>query len=462
MGNVKIDIGDFLGFCDLNGLEAVTSDQVEQLEEWVRKCQDAQNKGDELVSNAVYDRMMEILREKNPDSELVTQLWEDGGEEELDNYDSLFDRNPMYSIQTVKSLDAKEMRDFIARLPEGYFDAHISFKENGFGIRLVYSYGELVKARTRARSSQGKDITKQLRVVLGGMTHIEALESVSLCEIRGELLVSFENFERAKTYTPDIKSPFTAVSSMVKESASEDMWSLLSFVAYDVIADDLYFSTKTEMYDFIQDTLGFEIPVYWTVNDLNKESLIQELEEGIIPDCEAAAEEYEYYTDGLVFEVDDRQLFQSMGDNGTNYRYGNVALKVSYWEQNVYSGFVQTIVWTRGKTKLSPVAVIAEEPDIIEFTDYGYHAYVGDFKEIANMDELGVLTSGGNKVRRIPLYEPSNLLILDATVGNIIYFRYGGESGVTPCYPDGTPLVEGRVKSALEGEDDEYAFATYL
>lgn len=453
--SVKIDIGDFLGFCDLNGLEAITSDQVEKLENWVKQCQDAQNKGDDLVSNAVYDRLMEILREKNPDSPLVTEVWEDGGDSELDDYDALFNKNPMYSIQTIKSLESKEMRDFVSRLPEGTFDAHVSFKENGFGIRLVYSYGELVKARTRARASQGKDITKQLGTVLGGMVQIDSLEAIPLCEIRGELLVSFENFDKAKQYNPDIKSPFTAVSSMVKESASEEMWELLSFVAYDIICDDLYFGTKTEMYDFLQDDLGFEIPVYWTINDLTADTLIRELEEGIIPDCEAEAEEYEYYTDGLVFEVDDRQLFQSMGDNGSNYRYGNIALKVSFWEQNVYSGFVQTIVWTRGKTKLSPVAIVAEEPDMIEFTDFGEHAYVGDFKEIANMSEMGVLTSGGNRVKRIPLYEPCNLLTLDATAGNLIYFRYGGESGVTPCFPDGTPLVEGRVKQALMDEDED-------
>lgn len=462
MSNIKIEIGDFLGFCDLNGTEALNSDQLEHLENWVRKCQESQNKGDSLVSDSVYDRLMEILREKCPDSDLCTSIWEDGGDSNLDDYDSLFYSNPMYSIQTIKSLDSKEMRDFIARLPKVPFDAHVSFKENGFGIRLVYANGDLVKARTRARSSQGKDITKQLRVVLGGMTHIDELEVIDLCEIRGELLVSFENFDKAKEYNPSIKSPFTAVSSMVKESANENMWSLLSFVAYDVIAKDLYFDTKTEMYDFLQDTLGFEVPVYWTVNDLTADTLLEDLDQGIIPDCESEAEEYEYYTDGLVFEVDDRKLFQGMGDNGSNYRYGNVALKVSFWEQNVYSGFVQTIVWRRGKTKLSPVAIIAEEPDMIEFTDFGDHAYVGDFKEISNMDQMGVLTAGGNKVKRVPLYEPCNLLVLDATPGNLLHFRYGGESGVTPCYPNGTPLVEGRVKQSLEDEDEEYNFTTYF
>lgn len=457
--NIKIEVGDFLGFCDLNGIEALTSTQLEQLENIIRRCQNSTNEGDMIVSDAVYDRLMGILRETIPDSELVTQIWEDGGEEEFDNYDDVFDRNPMFSIQTVKSLDCKEMRTFIQMLPQGVFDVHVSFKENGFGIRLVYSYGELIKARTRARSSQGKDITRQLQVVLGDLTFVEALSTIELCEIRGELLVSLSNFERAREFNPDVKSPFTAVSSMVKESASEEMWGLLSFVGYEAISDDLYFDTKTAMYDFIQDECGFEVPIYWTIDGISADTLLDDLRDGIIPDCESAVEDYDYYTDGLVLEIDDRQLFQQMGDNGTNYRFGNVALKVSFWEQNIYSGYVQTIVWKRGKVKLSPVAIVAEEPDMIEFTDYEYHPYVTDFKAIANIDELGILTSGGNTVKRIPLYEPANILVLDATPGNLLNFRYGGESGVTPCMADGTPLVEGKIKQSMYEDDDAYYFS---
>lgn len=452
--SVSLEIGDFLGFCDMNGIEALTSDQVERLEGFVRKCQEKQNEGESLVADAIYDRLVEILSVVLPDSELVTRIWEESDNYDFDDTDVVINKNPMFSIRTVKSLDCKELDDFIKRLPDCVFDAHISFKENGFGIRVVYSGGGMVKARTRARASAGRDITSQLDFILSkdGLTAIEGISYFDLCEIRGELVLPFDNFETARGYNPGIVSPFSAVSSMSRDSASQEEWGLLKFVAYEFIADGMTFNTKEEMYDFIEE-LGFETPSSWLIEGLTKESIKDELP-NIIADCESEAEDYPYYTDGLVLELNDRSLFQSMGDNGSNYRYGNIALKVGYWKQDIYYGYVQTIVWKKGKTKLSPVAIIADEPDMAEFDSFGDGMYVSDIKDIANYKELGVVTAGGNHVRRVPLYEPSNMLILDAVRGNLLYFRYGGEAGVIPCFSDGTPLVDGRIQQEFTDEEE--------
>lgn len=455
MENIKLEIGDFLGFCDMNGEDALTSDQLETLEGFVKKCQESQNNGESLVSDAIYDRMMEILRHRLPESELVTRIWEDSGDTNFDNTDSLFLKSPMYSIQTVKSLDCQELSDFIKRLPDNEtFEAHISFKENGWGIRCIYVNGDFVKARTRARSSNGRDITPQLAVVLEqqDLLHIAELESFPLVEIRGEVVVSYENFDKAKEYKSDIRSPFSAVSSMIRDSATKEEWGLLHFIAYRFIADGMQFNTKEEEYEMLDD-FGFETPTYWVIPDLSKSTLVSDLQE-IISDCEQEEENYQYYTDGLVFEINDRNLAESLGDNGGNYKFCNIALKVGIWKQDMYSGFVQTIVWMKGKTKVTPVAIIAEDPDVIEFTDLGDHMYVSSIKEIENFDSLGVVTASGNRVRRVPLYEPCNLLALDAYKGNVLYFRYGGESGVLPCYPDGTPLVDGRAQQILNDEEE--------
>lgn len=453
MSSINIEIGDFLGFCDLNGLDALTSDHVERLENYVRRCQKAQREGESLVVDAIYDRLIEILRQILPDSDLVRNIWEETDNFDFEEEDELFRKNPMFSIQTVKSFDCKELEDFQKRLPDNVsFDVHLSYKENGFGIRLVYVNGDFYKARTRARASNGRDITAQLRYILGDCLHIDELENFPVCEIRGELVLPFNNFDTARAYNSSIVSPFSAVSSMSRDSASPEEWGLLSFVAYNFIAEDFEFATKDDMYSFIEE-LGFETPASWVIEDLCKDTFIQDLQD-IVADCEEQAEEYDYYTDGLVLELNDRDLFRSMGDNGSNYCYGNIALKVGFWQQNIYMGYVQTILWTKGKTKLSPVAIIADEPDIIQFTDLCDHLYVGSIKEIENFEEMGVVTSAGNRVKRVPLYEPSNMLMLEATKGNPLYFRYGGEAGVIPCFTDGTPLVEGRVQMEFEDYED--------
>lgn len=468
MNSVSLEIGDFLGFCDLNGIEALDSSQVEQLERIIEECNNSANRGEQLVVDAIYDRLMEILRQVTPESELCKYIWEDSNEEldENDDSDRLFLANPMYSIRTCKSYNCDEILDFVKRLPDDKeFEAHISIKENGHGIRVVFKNGELYKARSRARSSAGRDLTRQASIFLEelGVDSIPDLEGMNYCEVRGEMVLPFSNLEEAKKFNPDIKSAFSAVASMSRDSATDDEIKLLHFVAYSIYSDDLDFVSKEDEYTYLE-SLGFETPMSWVVGGLTKDTLLEELP-SIISDCEEAVKPddngqngYDYYSDGVVFELNDRDLFREMGSDGTKYKYGNIALKVDYWKQDFYTGVVQTILWTKGKSKLSPVAIVSEEADMIRFKDYGDHAYITSLDEIDNPKELGVLTAGGNKVTRVPLYEPNNMLMLQAYKGEVVNFRYGGESGVIPCFPDGTPLVDGKLSQMFNDIEDDAEF----
>lgn len=468
--NIVLEIGDFLGFCDLNGVEAIQTEQVQQLEEYITACNEARNEGDELVPDAIWDRLMSILRQVNPESELCKYIWEDSVDE-LDETDTLLVNNPMYSIQTIKSFDCMELKEFIRRLPDDVeFDMHFSVKLNGHGIRLKYRNGSFFNARSRARSSAGRDITDALRVILNdnGTDELDDLADLDLCEIRGEWVLPFENLDEARQYNPDIKSAFSGVASMGRASASEDEWRLLRFVAYEFIAEGVTFQSKSEEYEFLEE-LGFETPMSWVIENMTKDTFLEDIK-GIISDCEAEVKPnadgtggYDYYTDGIVGAINSTELFRSLGDDGSHYKHGNLALKVGYWEQNILSGYVQCILWTKGKSKLSPVAIIGEDSGMIEYSDNHMREqdYIFNKNEIDNWDDLGVISQVGNKVRRIPLYEPANIVVLDAYPGSVIHFRYGGEAGVVPCFEDGTPLVDGRIQNALNGEDSLSVYDVY-
>lgn len=457
---VILEIGDFLGFCDLNGVEAIQTEQVQKLEEYISQANAERNAGQELIPDAIWDRLMDILRQVNPESELCKHIWENSVDD-FDDTDAIIRNNPMFSIQTVKSFECDELRNFVKRLPDDVeFDAHVSCKLNGHGIRLKYQNGKFINARSRARASAGRDITAQLRVVLerAGLDQISDLADFELCEVRGEWLLPFCNLEMARSYNGEIKSAFSGVASMGRDSASEDEWALLSFVAYEFLAEDMTFQSKSEEYTFLEDC-GFETPMYWQLSDLTKETLVESLK-SIVADCEEEVKPngdnpgYEYYTDGLVFTLDNYEFFRTMGDDGGHYKYGNIALKVGYWEQNLIDGYIQTILWTKGKSKMSPVAIISQNEDDAIFVDGYRKPFIFDIKEIANWSSLGVVTQSGNRVRRVPLYEPSNLVALDAYPGEPIHFRYGGEAGVVPCFADGVPLLDGRIQAALSEEDD--------
>ena len=382
----------------------VTDDYIQALEEFIIDCNESEARGVELVDDSVYDTVKGWLEEVNPDSDVLKHTWSQD-DSELTDVDIFQAKYPMMSIQTIKDISDKGVDDFIERM-RGKTQMLAAMKMNGHGIRVVFKDGVLIKAHTRGRSSNGRDITRQARVFIGDKPELKGL---GLVEVRGEVLLPLDNVEKAKHFNPDIKSAFSGVSSLIKESSTEAENELLSFVAYNVYYDGSTFKNLSDKYSFL-DTHGFETPcaTVFSVSPQNARGAFTK----IVDMFAEVQQTYGYYTDGVVVGVNSLEEFDSFGSE-EHHHYGNLALKIGYWKQDMYSARIEEIKWKRGKNKLSPVAVI--EP---------------------------TLTGTGNTVRNVPLYNPYNILMLDAYPGEIIHFRYGGEAGVKPCFADGRNVTE--------------------
>lgn len=389
---------------------------IEELESTIIRLNKKAMEGFPEVSDGVYDTLVDLLRELNPKSEVLSTLWTEDDEktkleEDLDKY---LIEYPMLSIQTVKSLQDKFVYDFKNLCPSYSFNLCFSTKLNGHAVRVVYKDGVLVKATTRGRSTVGRDITRHMSIILGDSNeYLKDLSSgVGLVELRGEVVLPFDNLEEARKYNPNIKSAFSGVASLLRDSASEDEISLLRFVCFDVLSDVFDFDTWSGKFQFISD-MGYEVPLY-TVKRATKMSLENVLKEGLDEiDVMTSDFDYDYYTDGVVVYIDDIKLFNQFGVED-KYRLGNMALKMGRWKQDIYSGVIEEIRWDKGKYKNTPVAVLKE----------------------------GVLTATGNTVRNIPLYAPLYILLLEAYPNRVIHFRYGGEAGVIPVTSDGRLVVD--------------------
>lgn len=438
MSDLSVRLSGMLEFIDLNGADGFNDAKIEELEAILLECQQNHGKvgvsSDFEIADSLYDTLYETLKLVSPKSSLLSEIWEDDGD--ITDYTELLTKNPMMSIETAKSWSCLAMENFLSRVPdeESYF---ASYKINGHGIRVVYLDGKLVSATSRARSSAGRDLTRQAKIMCG--EYREELAGLGLVELRGEACLRLENLQEARKFNPSIKSAFSAVASLLKPSATEEEVGLLDFLCYRLIMDDFLFESKEDEYNYIVDC-GFKTPMYFSIESVSKEDL-KDTMRGVLEAFEDDYEDFGYFCDGVVFEVNTTSTFLELGTEG-NHNCGNIALKLGVWEQSQYCGIVQKILWEPGKTKLSPVALVADEPDMLrEFEG-----------SIENYEELGVLTAQGNKVRRVPLYEPKNILILDAYIGEPLYFRYGGEAGVVPCFSDGRLLKEDAVKEILLGE----------
>ena len=439
MSELKLRIEEMLGFIDMNGECGFDDSKVEELERIILDCNSAMTgTATNHVADSIYDTLYDMLKRVSPKSKILSEIWEEDGD--IVEYTDLLHKNPMMSIETAKSYNCKALTDFINRMPadsEAYF---ASYKINGHGIRVVYKDGDLVSATSRARSSAGRDLTWQMKVLLG--EHKEELEDYGMVELRGELCLPVARLEDARAFNPAIKSAFSAVSSLIRPSTHPEEVKLLDFLCYGFIVDGVEFEEREEEFQEIS-RCGFNTPEYMLIESARRSELSSLLHDVI----EAFEENYEvfgYFCDGVVFECNNRELFRELGTEG-NHNLGNIALKVGIWEQVSYVGYVQDIIWKRGKHKYSPVALVADEPDMMVKDENG---------KVLNMESLGVLTAQGNKVRNVPLYEPKNIMILDAYVGEPISFRYGGEAGVVPCFPDGRLLKEDAAKEVLTGEYD--------
>ena len=435
MQDFELRLSNILELIDADGEAGFNDEKIEELEALILECQSiTKNDYTNQVADSIYDTLWDMLKRVKPNSSILSEIWEDDGD--IVEYTNLLVKNPMMSIETIKSYESQELSNWIQSIPVEETSYFASYKINGHGIRVVYENGYLVSATSRARSSGGRDLTEHMRVVLGD--YKEELSEYGMVELRGEVCLKLENLDKAREFNPAIKSAFSAVASLLRPSTTVEELELLDFLCYGFLMDGFTFTDREEEFQKINEC-GFITPEYMLIENSSIDNLFGTIQD-VVGVFEENYEEFGYFCDGVVFEVNDRELFAEMGIEG-NHNKGNIALKVGLWKQDQYVGYVQKIIWTRGKSKLSPVAIVAEEPDMIRENVFG---------DIENMEQMGVLTAQGNSVKRVPLYEPRNILLLDAYEGEPLYFRYGGEAGVVPCFPDGRTLNEDAVMSILQ------------
>lgn len=374
---------------------------IDDLERRVASMQESAALGEPEVADDVYDQHFKLLKQLRPDSYVVNRNWE-SDDVELDDNDELLGKYGMASITTMKSFqDMGKFRGLLADNFENGVDLHVAFKLNGHGVRAVYRYGKLVGGSTRGRTKKGRDITKHLKAVLPNEVARWANERI--VEVRGELLVSLDNFQNQ--FATTLKTPLSAVTSLVRDSVTSGELKYLDMLCYKIYtADDgnLALDSLSSQYKELAEC-GFKVPyfkVYSGVGYYNLEDIV-----------DAAVAEFEeiygtelmpYYCDGLVATVDNAEQFNRMGYDGKNFA-GNMAIKMGqHWGVSIYTSTIIDVEFVSGKKYLTPKAKI-----------------------------VPVRTNSGPEVSTVPLYNVGVMSEHHLVPGSQIHFTFGGETGVT-------------------------------
>lgn len=376
---------------------------VDALESYVAELQESAALGEPMVDDAIYDYHVKLLKELKPKSEVLLRNWEKDVEE-LTEYDDMLKKYGMCSIETISGLDELTKIKACIRELGGSATIFAGLKENGHAQRSVYLNGYLYNGSTRGQSKKGRDITRHLKAM--NPTYVEAWKDIAIVEVRGETLVSKEKYE--KYCKPmGLKHPLSSVTSFIKASASDYEISMLESVCYKILSTDdeaLGLHTLADEYDMLEEC-GFRVPEHVVIPAVTEDNL-ELIAERVLAHFEGLMEsdQIKYSADGIVFGLNNRDDFYRLGKQGNAWR-GNVAMKFGkYWESNIYSAEILEVVFLPGKVYKVPKAIISP-----------------------------VKTANGAEVTTVPLYNIGVMERFGYTPGSTIYFRFGGEQGVTTC-----------------------------
>lgn len=248
----------------------------------------------------------------------------------IDGFKKATHTKPMLSA--AKTKDISEIERFI-----GNNDFYCSYKLDGLTLVVKYKNGKFVQGTTRGDGYVGEDVTEQCKFISNLPMKISNKEDI---ELRGECVISWEDFRKINN---KLETPYTHPRNLASGTLRNLDLNIvkerkLSFIAFEIVKP--IFSNKMDGLK-IMDDLGFE-----TVGRCTGK--VFDCTEGMQPEF------YKYPVDGLIFELNDIELSNKLGQT-SHHDCCRIALK---WADELYETKLRDIEWNTSKTGLiNPVAI---------------------------------------------------------------------------------------------------------
>lgn len=185
--------------------------------------------GNSGVSDAEFDSMLEQLKKEDPDSPLL------GVGHGYDiNKNSTSGARVEHKYGQAGSL---EKCHNLEEIPTSFITDdlyHASIKLDGLSMVLYYEDGVLYQALTRGGGQAGIDKTEKIRIILQGSSKLSDVTFTGA--VRGEVVMSYGNFEIYKKLHPEAKNPRNSAAGIINsnEIIPEEL-QLLDIVVYTVV-----------------------------------------------------------------------------------------------------------------------------------------------------------------------------------------------------------------------------------
>lgn len=384
------------------------------------------------ISDYEFDQLMRELQEleaQHPELHDPTSPTMRVGSDLTSEFTQVAHRYPMLSLGNTYSSD--EVRDFYSRVQRALgsepFELCCEIKYDGVSISLTYEEGRLVRAVTRGDGVQGDDVTANVKTIRSIPLVLHGEDYPREFEIRGEILMPWEQFdrlnrEREAQEEPLFANPRNAASGTLKLQnsavvASRKLDAYLYYMLGDTLPDEGHYECLQQAARW-----GFKIsPV------MRKCSTLDEVFD-YINYWDTERKNLPVATDGIVIKVNSLAQQRTLG----------YTAKVPRW------AIAYKFQAERACTRLNSISYQVGRTGVIT--------------PVANLDPVQL---SGTVVKRASLHNADIIEGLDLHIGDMVYVEKGGEiipkitgvdkeahfilrdkiTFITHCPECGTPLV---------------------
>lgn len=283
-----------------------------------------------VISDYEFDRLVEELQKRKPDSKALTELVSDV----VPTGAKIIHKVPMLSLD--KCYDGKTILDWASKFKG---DIIASPKIDGCAVSLKYGKdGRLVLAATRGDGVEGEEITANARTIKEIPQHIN-LKNV---EVRGEVYMPLSVFKR---YEKEFANPRNLAAGAVKQKDPKKTAEYaLSFLSYDL--PGAWMKTEEEKRMVLKKE---KFPVAeWVLVPQNK---IQDVFDRFLK----KRGEYDFETDGVVYKANLVSEQERLGVTAHHPRY---AIAYKYQGESGVTKLVDVEWGVARNGVITPVAVV--------------------------------------------------------------------------------------------------------
>jgi len=350
-----------------------------------------------VISDFEYDsklKRLQDLEDANPEFKDEASPTQRVGSDINHNFKQETHHYPMLSLGNTYSED--EVRDFYERTHKALnepFCLVCELKFDGTSISLTYKNGKLVKALTRGDGQKGDNVTDNVKTIRSIPLTLLGDDYPAEFEIRGEVLMLWEVFERLNgereiQEEPLFANPRNAASGTLKLQNSSVVASRkLDAILYYILGEFLPFD---EHYENLKQAKkwGFRI------SDAMKKCDTLEEVFAFIHYWETARKTLPFATDGIVLKVNSILQQKNLGYTAKSPRWA-----IAYKFQA-----------ERERTRLNSVSFQVGRTGVVT--------------PVANLEPVQL---SGTVVKRASLHNNDVIQSLDLHIGDQVFIEKGGE-----------------------------------